>query len=197
MRKLILDFGILGNDSFSNRPSRKSNLIHALSDDHKGSVTEFYQRDDISRHAPGIKDVKSGDRVLCHKRHMNMTKTAAPQDEIQSAHCSHKQFQESSTSNAEDFVVAAGKTVKNINILHLSEEEIEANRKILDIRWKLATGIDKIQSLHFFKGYNQEDLIVDTTADSGLKRCKAVKLSVSNTHSDTDSSSWSDSDYEL
>ncbi|KAL3276804.1 hypothetical protein HHI36_012167 [Cryptolaemus montrouzieri] len=61
MRKLVLDFlDILGDDSFSKRPSRKSNVIHALSDDHKGLVTEFYQRDDIGRQAPGIKDVKSG-----------------------------------------------------------------------------------------------------------------------------------------
>lgn len=77
MRKLVLDLGMLGDDSFSNRFSRKS--IHALSDDHKSMVTQVYDRDDISRQAPGIKDVKSvkylksGDRVLCQKRHMNMT----------------------------------------------------------------------------------------------------------------------------
>ena len=59
-------------------------------------------------------------------------------------------------NNAEDFVVAAGKTVKNINILHLSEEEIEANRKILDSRWKLATVLIKYSRSTFSKAITKK-----------------------------------------
>lgn len=99
-------------------------------------------------------------------------------------------------NDARDFVWAASNVVKNINIMHLSEDEIDANRVMLDNRWDFALGINKVQSHHYFKGYNQEDLIMGLTFKSKPTKCTVFKLNPAQIYSDTDTSLWSDSDCE-
>lgn len=59
--------------------SPKQNTKSSISQDNISKVHEFYNSDDISRQAPGIRDVKSikdptsGKRITIQKRHMNMT----------------------------------------------------------------------------------------------------------------------------
>ena len=59
--------------------SPKQNTKSSISQDNISKVHEFYNSDDISRQAPGIRDVKSikdptsGKRITVQKRHMNMT----------------------------------------------------------------------------------------------------------------------------
>lgn len=98
-------------------------------------------------------------------------------------------------NDARDFATAASNVVKNINIMYLSEDEVDSNRVMLVNRWDLALGIDKLQSHHYFKGYNQQYLIKGLTFKSKPTKCKVFKVNIAQIYSDTDSS-WNDSDYE-
>ncbi|XP_067633261.1 V-type proton ATPase 116 kDa subunit a 1 [Eurosta solidaginis] len=85
-------------------------------------------------------------------------------------------------SNAVDFILTARKVVKNIDTMHLSEEEVEANRIML------LTEDGTICS--------QEDFSLGLTFKSKFTSLKVFQLNVNKIYSDDDESSWNESESE-
>lgn len=76
MKKLVVD--VIGSEVLIKSPTQRMQHAKSLSEEEKSQVIEFYCRDDISRQAPGIKDVviirKKGEKKeTIQKRFMMMT----------------------------------------------------------------------------------------------------------------------------
>lgn len=76
MKKLVV--GVIGSEVFIKSPIQRMQHAKSLSEEEKSQVIDFYCRDDISRLAPGIKDVviikKRGEKKeTIQKRFMMMT----------------------------------------------------------------------------------------------------------------------------
>ncbi|XP_067647048.1 uncharacterized protein [Eurosta solidaginis] len=99
-------------------------------------------------------------------------------------------------NNAVDFMLNARKVIKNIETMHLSEEEVEANRIMLGRRLNDVLAINKVQTHHFLKRCSQEDHSMGLTFKSKLTSLKVFKLNVNKIDSDDDESSWNESDSE-
>ena len=99
-------------------------------------------------------------------------------------------------NSGEDFVSAATKTVKNINILYLSEQKLAENFNILKKRWKQVMAIPKLQSLHFFKACGEQNLSVGLTHKSAKAIVKIKKLNASDVYSEISETDWNISDEE-
>lgn len=75
----------------------------------------------------------------------------------------------------EDFYRVALEKCKEIRVLFVPKEDINQNRKHLEVRWSNIKEISGIQSMHHFQAYNESEILISKTSKSLMLKVSILK----------------------